>query len=86
MTAWFFDGSARTVRYSARLWQTDAGESGSAALLSARETLLPAGHADAARESGSVSWLRGDLGWPLLWLVLGALLVESWLFHRHAVY
>ena len=68
------------------LWQTDAGESGSAALLSARETLLPAGPADATRAGAGVSWLRGDLGWPLLWLVLGVVLVESWLFHRHAVY
>jgi hypothetical protein len=30
--------------------------------------------------------LRGDLAWPLLWLVLAVLLAESWLFHRHAVH
>ena len=68
------------------LWQTDAGEAGSAALLSARETSLPAGRGDAARENAHGRWLRGDLAWPLLWLVLVALLAESWLFHRHAVY
>ena len=68
------------------LWQTDAGEAGSAALLSARETSLPAGRGDAARENARARWLRGDLAWPLLWLVLLALLAESWLFHRHAVY
>lgn len=68
------------------LWQTDAGETGSAALLSARETALPAGRAEAAPANARRSWLRGDLAWPLLWLVLAVLLVESWLFHRHAVY
>lgn len=66
-------------------WQTDAGETGSAALLSARETLLPAG--TAAREASAPSRrLHGDLGWPLVWLVLGVLILESWLFHRHAVH
>jgi len=68
------------------LWQTDAGESGSAALLSARETSLPAGRGDAAREDVHARRLRGDLAWPLLWLVLLVLLAESWLFHRHAVH
>jgi hypothetical protein len=68
------------------LWQTDAGESGSAALLSPRETMLPTGQANATPQTAHVKWLRGDLTWPLLWIVLGALLVESWLFHRHAVY
>lgn len=68
------------------LWKTDAGEMGSAALLSVRETSLPAGRPDAARENSKTRWLRGDLAWPLLWLVLIALLAESWLFHRHAVH
>ena len=68
------------------LWRTDAGEAGSAALLSVRETSLPAGPPDAARENSSARWLRADLAWPLLWLVLIALLAESWLFHRHAVH
>ena len=68
------------------LWQTDAGEAGSCALLSAHETALVSGHGDAARENGGSPWLRGDLAWPLLWLVLAVLLAESWLFHRHAVH
>ena len=68
------------------LWKTDGGDSGSAALLSARETLLPAGAAAADQATARVRWLRGDLSVPLLWMVLGILLVESWLFHRHAVH
>jgi len=70
----------------AGLWQTDAGEMGSAALLSARETALPAGTAAVTAGAAGPGWLRGDLAGPLLWMVLGVLLVESWLFHRHAVY
>ncbi|HEX8295065.1 MAG TPA: BatA and WFA domain-containing protein [Chthoniobacteraceae bacterium] len=67
------------------LWQTDGGEAGSAALLAASETLLPVGAAVSA--SGSrTGWLRGDLTAPLLWMVFAVLLVESWLFHRHAVH
>ena len=68
------------------LWQTDAGEAGSCALLSTRETALPASNGGDARNDGRSPWLRGDLAWPLLWLVLGVLLAESWLFHRHAVH
>lgn len=70
------------------LWRTDSGDSGSAALLAASETLLPASAAE-SREPKQVrgaSWLRGDLTVPLLVLVLVVLVLESWLFHRHAVY
>jgi hypothetical protein len=70
----------------AGLWQTEAGEFGSAALLSPTETLLPAGDASAEQARVRARWVRGDLGMALLWIVLGALVVESWLFHRHAVY
>jgi hypothetical protein len=72
------------------LWQSDGGQSGSAALLSPRETLLPASATEASAADATrrvrATWLRGDLSTPLLALVLLALLVESWLFHRHAVY
>jgi hypothetical protein len=68
------------------LWETDGGDSGSAALLSARETLLPAGLATAGQAQAGLPWLRGDLSGPLLALVLAAFLLESWLFHRHAVH
>lgn len=68
------------------LWQTDGGDTGSAALLSPRETTLPAGTTAGVGETANRRWLNGDLGVPLLWLVLVVLLVESWLFHRHAVH
>ena len=72
------------------LWQTDAGERGSAALLSRTETLLPAAkpgsRVKAADSAYMFSWLHGDLVPLLLAAVLLLLLAESWLCHRHAVY
>ncbi len=71
------------------LWSTDAGESGSAALLSAEETRLPShGDADglAVSARGWSRWLSGDMTAALLWVVLATLMVESWLFHLHSVY
>ncbi len=72
------------------LWETDAGKTGSAALLSVRETALTAAPAggEADRPGGpspSASLLRGDLTWLFLWAVLALLLTESWLYHRRAV-
>ena len=72
-----------------RLGLWSLGETkGSASLLSTRETVLHARTADdattaAADDSGG---LRGDLRPLLLWLVLLLLLLEAWLFHKHAVY
>jgi hypothetical protein len=73
------------------LWETELGESGSAALLSPGETqlLTPDGGKtnEAARPAVTPSRiLQGDLSTFLLWAVLGLLLAESWLFHRHGVY
>ncbi len=70
------------------LWETDAGESGSSALLSRRETQLPATPARAGTEGSpqGPSLLRGDLTKLLAWLALAFLLLEAWLFHRYAVY
>ena len=66
------------------LWETDAGEAGSAALLSPGETLLaaadPAGPQDDEKIATAV-W-QGDLSPLLMWTVLAILLGESWLFHR----
>ncbi len=76
----------------AGLWRTDAREFGSTALLSARETLVPskraaAATAQAAAAPGGASGpLAGDLAPTLLWLALGVLAAEAWLFHRRAVY
>ena len=72
------------------LWATDTGTTGSASLLSPRETQLAAAPEDEnAAENGIANGsalLRGDLTRSLAWLVLAFLLLEAWLFHRHAVY
>ncbi len=71
------------------LWRTEAGESGSAALLSVEETLIPAQQKDAptARDAQQTARLfRGDLAPVLLWGVLALFVVESWLFHRYIAY
>jgi hypothetical protein len=73
------------------LWRTDAGEFGSAALLSSRETLVPSQDTDEAGETSLVSGgasglLSGDLAPALLWFALAVLVAEAWLFHRRAVY
>jgi len=63
----------------------------SSLLLSARESDVPAQAAapspNADKNSGVERWASGG-GWrtQLLWLALAMLLVESWLFHRQAVY
>lgn len=69
------------------LWQV--GEKrGSASLLSRRETILHPGSSSTAAQQVTVagSLLRGDLRPLLLWLVFALLLLEAWLFHRHAVH
>ena len=71
------------------LWRTEAGERGSAALLSVEETQIPAQQKDApaARNAqDTASWFRGDLAPVLLWGVLALFVVESWLFHRYIAY
>ncbi len=72
------------------LWQTTDGRIGSSALLSAAETNLPAAPETAASTANSGStWsnlLTGDMTALLIALLLGFLLIESYLFHRHAVY
>lgn len=68
------------------LWETDASEAGSAALLSSRATLLPA--SDTAGETpapGASTW-GGELTPALLSVMLLLMLLESWLFHRSLAY
>lgn len=65
-------------------WKTSDGRIGSAGLLSSAETNLSAEAAE-AQEASTVSVWPGP-GRLLLWLVLGLLCIEFWLFHRHAVY
>jgi len=71
------------------LWQTEAGESGSASLLSAEETLVSAReqeNLDAPDAESTASPLRGDLAPILLWAILALFVTESWLFHRYIAY
>jgi hypothetical protein len=73
------------------LFEDSKGRVQSSLLLSTRETDVPSIKADAATPAASqengVKWAGGG-SWStkLLWLALGILLLESWLFHRHAVY
>jgi hypothetical protein len=69
------------------VWRAGAEGWGAASLLSPNETRLAAVETNVAAASSSAqAWLSGDLTAPLLWLVLVVLVVESWLFHRKAVY
>ena len=71
------------------VWETDTGKRGSAQILSARESDIPA-----RSETGKVDqdYFTVEAGWASnlkLWLlaaVIVFLLMESYLFHRHAVY
>ena len=70
-------------------WQTADGRVGTSLLASAQETNLPARSKDAV--TGSLPKLKGSGGvsnWPrfLIWGLLGTLLLESFLFHRKAVF
>ncbi|MBS3762762.1 MAG: hypothetical protein KGZ25_05585, partial [Planctomycetes bacterium] len=77
------------------LFKTDAGEYGAALLLSPHETSLgktdkqfrskkqPDDAATARNGSGHFS---GELTTALLWAILILLVLENWLYHRHAVY
>lgn len=70
------------------LWETDAGEAGSAALLSVDETHLVRGgqKQNDLVEAHSSWWLRGDLLPLFLWMIVLILVVESLLFHRYLAY
>ncbi len=71
------------------IWQTESGRIGTSHLLSATESDLPSrGAEETGRGSGADSGatpLRSPVRW-LLFGILGVLVLESWLFHRHAVY
>ncbi|WP_395742694.1 BatA domain-containing protein [Prosthecobacter sp.] len=72
-------------------WETVPDRSGACALISAAETNLPILTADAMQSvqpAAPIITASAFSTWPqkLIWLVLGLLLVESFLFHRKAVY
>lgn len=72
------------------IWETDAGQRGAAHLLSRNETDLRALPVSNATPPGEVAtqsgWLSGNVGWILLAVMAIVLVLESYLFHRHAVY
>ena len=69
------------------VWNAADGSAGSSMLLSARETDVPAKGDQVVSQEAAGTWAGGG-NWAagLLWLVLAVLLLESWLFHREAVY
>lgn len=72
------------------IWETDQGQRGAAHLLSRAETDLRGSAAGLSSVDGEVvsqsGWLSGDVTWLLLALIAFVLILESYLFHRHAVY
>jgi len=78
------------------LWQSDDGAQGTSYLLSRVESDVPgrlqAGgeSADVAAEATGKSTARklflGDVTWLIIAVVVALLVLENWLFHRHAVY
>ncbi len=80
-------GVTRLSRLGA--WEAADGRTGVSALVSAAVTDLPArGAAETAEASPPVAsgWAAAGLPQLLIWAVLAVLLLESWLFHRKAVY
>lgn len=72
-------------------WETGTDRSGACALISDEETNLPALAKDAPHSlqpAAPIITASAFSTWPqrLIWLMLGVLLVESFLFHRKAVY
>ncbi len=70
-------------------WETDSGERGASHLLSAAESDLRARDSAAVGDADYFtveSRFAGNLKLWLLSAVVCVLLLESWLFHRHAVY
>ncbi len=85
------DGSQPVELDRVGLFSTDAGEEGSAVLLSPTETKLASGAEDAPKGMDvdrvpSLFGLSGELTRYLLWAVLLVLVAESWLMHRYSVY
>ncbi len=73
------------------LFEPMNGKAQSSLLLSTHETDLPAKSNAALNaqvsENAMQRWAAGGGMWArLIWLALGVLLLESWLFHRQAVY
>lgn len=74
------------------IWETADGRTGTSILASAEETDVPKLPANmAAAKAGAPpkqTWQKTSGNWPqkLVWALLAVLIVESFLFHRRAVY
>lgn len=73
------------------VWEAGDDRAGTCALISDSETSLPKQGAETAvvaKPSGQILTAAAFSTWPkkLIWLVLAVLLLESFLFHRKAVY
>ena len=71
------------------VWETDSGLRGASHLLSAEESDLESLRSELAGEADYFAVTNRFAGNLKLWLLCGVavlLLLESWLFHRHAVY
>lgn len=78
------------------LWQSDDGGQGTSYLLSRVESDVPGSvqadrkRDDVAAENTGKSVVRklflGDITWLIISLIVALLVLENWLFHRHAVY
>lgn len=72
-------------------WEASDGRTGSSILASMEETDVPRQAGDSAApasESTALPWSRSGRNWPrlLMWALFSVLIVESFLFHRRAVY
>lgn len=73
------------------IWETANGKTGTSILASAAETNVPKLPTDSAVASSTAKkepWKKTSGNWPqkLIWALLAVLVVESFLFHRKAVY
>ena len=74
------------------IWETPDGKTGASILASTEETNIPKQPGDTSANAASTptkqTWKKTTSGWPqkLIWALLAVLLVESFLFHRRALY
>ena len=73
------------------IWETADGKAGTSILASTAETNVPKLPTDSAVASSTTKkepWKKASGNWPqtLIWALLAVLVVESFLFHRKAVY
>ena len=74
------------------IWETPDGKTGASILASTEETDIPKQPGDTSASASSTptkqTWKKTTSNWPqkLIWSLLAVLLVESFLFHRRALY